>query len=203
MSTIKLTYFNMKGRAEMSRLVMAAAGRSFEDCRYKEGEWAASGKAKTPFGQCPVLTVDGKDYSQSMAIATYLARECGLYGKTNLECLAIDQYVQLCQDLLGCAVKAFLCKDESEKAELWTQFKETHAPKYMAWFERAINDNNTGFLVGSSLTLADIALYDIACGGLADMGKMCSLDTFPKVKATCDRVAANPGISAWNTAQAK
>ena len=39
MADMKLTYFDMKGRAELVRLVFAAAGRKFEDVRYKQGEW--------------------------------------------------------------------------------------------------------------------------------------------------------------------
>merc|ERR1719422_1475289 len=103
---LKISYFNFTGRAEISRLVCAAAGRDFEDHRYKEGEWAESARDKTPFGQCPVLTVDGKQYGQSLAICTYLARECGLYGSSNLDGLEIDQYMQLLGDLINCCVKA-------------------------------------------------------------------------------------------------
>ena len=38
------------------------------------------------------------------------------------------------------------------QAELWKEFKETHAPKYMTWFEKAVDENKTGFLVGSSVS---------------------------------------------------
>ena len=36
----KLTYFNAKGRAEMTRLLFAAKGVEFEDCRLNSEEWA-------------------------------------------------------------------------------------------------------------------------------------------------------------------
>jgi glutathione S-transferase len=39
MATYKLTYFNGKGRAEISRLVFAAAGKSYEDKRITSADW--------------------------------------------------------------------------------------------------------------------------------------------------------------------
>jgi hypothetical protein len=36
---IKLTYFNLKGRAEPARLILAYAGVDFDDCRVTSEEW--------------------------------------------------------------------------------------------------------------------------------------------------------------------
>lgn len=37
---IKLIYFNSKGRAELSRLILAQAGVKYEDKRIDKEEWA-------------------------------------------------------------------------------------------------------------------------------------------------------------------
>ncbi len=39
MPSYKLDYFNMKGRAELARLILAYAGIEFEDVRYERDEW--------------------------------------------------------------------------------------------------------------------------------------------------------------------
>ncbi|CAF4284080.1 unnamed protein product, partial [Rotaria sp. Silwood2] len=54
MSTYKLYYFNARGRAEVSRLIFAAAGQKYEDIRYERDQWP-SHKSEMPLGQIPVL----------------------------------------------------------------------------------------------------------------------------------------------------
>ena len=183
----------------MSRLVLAAGGKKYEDYRYKDGEWATA-KGETPFGQCPVLEVNGKKYAQTFAIATYLARECGLYGKTNLDGLAIDQYVQLVGDVFMAAVKVRDVED-AKKPEFLKDFKEVQCPKFYAFFEKALSENKSGYMVGDSLSLADIVVYDLITGYIAD--RVASLDNFPKMKALVAKVGENPGIKAYVASKAK
>lgn len=194
--TLKITYFNFKGRAELSRIVCAAAGLEFEDHRYAEGEWESpTGKAATPHGQVPVLTVDGKPYSQSLAIATYLAREGGLYGSSNLDGLAIDQYCQLCKDFLDAAVRAIFEKDAAKKETLMKELKEETVDKYYNLWEKALADNKTGYMVGDKLSLADLCVFDIITGTIEQHMK--PLDGHPSLKALVDRVKDTPKIKEY------
>ena len=41
MPSYKLTYFDARGRAELTRLVFAAAGQSYEDVRIQMQDWPA------------------------------------------------------------------------------------------------------------------------------------------------------------------
>ena len=52
-----------------------------------------------PFGQVPILEVDGKVLSQSITIARYLARQHGLAGKNDWEQAQADMYVDCYADL--------------------------------------------------------------------------------------------------------
>uniref|UniRef100_A0A1I7XEN0 glutathione transferase n=1 Tax=Heterorhabditis bacteriophora TaxID=37862 RepID=A0A1I7XEN0_HETBA len=74
----KLTYFNGRGAAEISRQLFALAGQEYEDVRYERDEWPQH-KDEMPFGQIPVLEVDGKKLAQSYAINRFLARQFGIY----------------------------------------------------------------------------------------------------------------------------
>lgn len=40
MATVKLTYLDFKGRAELLRFILAQAGVDFEDIRIKPDKWA-------------------------------------------------------------------------------------------------------------------------------------------------------------------
>lgn len=52
-----------------------------------------------PFGQVPVLEVDGKKVCQSVAISRYLAKQFGVAGKNDWEALEIDSTVDTIHDL--------------------------------------------------------------------------------------------------------
>ena len=39
MASIKLYYFDFRGRAEVSRMVLALAGKEFEDIRWQREDW--------------------------------------------------------------------------------------------------------------------------------------------------------------------
>ena len=71
----KLYYFNGKGRAELARLIFAAAGQEYEDVRFEGAQWPTH-KANAPFGQLPYLEIhDGSNVvklSQSCAIGKHI-----------------------------------------------------------------------------------------------------------------------------------
>ena len=57
--------------------------------------------AGCPFGQVPILEVDGKVLAQSHTIARYLARQHGLAGKDNWEQALSDMYVDCIYDIMA------------------------------------------------------------------------------------------------------
>merc|ERR1711993_186964 len=81
MSSIKLTYFNGRGRAETIRMCLAVGGIEFDDTRIEQSDWPAI-KESTPWGTLPLIEAEGKKIGQSKACARYAARKAGLLGNT-------------------------------------------------------------------------------------------------------------------------
>ncbi|KAL5019340.1 hypothetical protein ScPMuIL_005062 [Solemya velum] len=100
MPTYKLTYFDGKGRAEVIRMAFAAGVVKYEDVRVRIQDWPTV-KPTMPLGVMPVLEVDGKIVSQTLAILRYVGRECGLYGRTSWEGAEIDCLLDTLNDIWG------------------------------------------------------------------------------------------------------
>ena len=62
-------------------------------------------KPSLPFGQLPVLEVDGDTICQSMAIARYLASECGIAGSSGLVKAQVDEVVDVINDVQNAMVR--------------------------------------------------------------------------------------------------
>jgi len=99
MPELKLIYFNIRGLGELPRLIMHYADVQFEDTRLDREQWMEM-RSRTPFGQVPVLEVDGQQLAQSHAISRYLARQNGMAGKDDWEQALADMYVEHVKDMM-------------------------------------------------------------------------------------------------------
>nr|AFQ35985.1 glutathione S-transferase sigma 3 [Mytilus galloprovincialis] len=195
MPSYKLSYFKGKGRGELARLMFAAAGKEFEDERLAGEEWLAF-KPKTPYGQMPVLTVDGKMINQSGAISRFLARELGLYGKDNMENTRCDVILETINDIATDMIKYFFEKDETKKAEALKTLKENSLPKFLKFLTTVLEGNGNKYLVGSDLTVADIAVFDIL-EWFNDAAFSGVFNDYSAIQNLVDRVKSIPNIKKY------
>jgi len=195
MPTLKYTYFNVKGRGETVRLLLAAGGMKYEDKRVEFGEWPAL-KAKTPWGSLPVMEVDGKPLGQSMTIARYVAREGGFVGKNSFEQAQIEAIVDQVTDMRETLFTAKR-KPEAEQAAAFKDFAEKTVPSILPKLEQvaAANKEKPGVFVGGKMTIADVhffSILEIMMGKMPDV-----LSTYPALKKIYDGVATNPRIAEY------
>ena len=190
---VKLTYFNVRGRGEPARLLLAYGGIKFEDCRLTPAfqdpaEWQKL-KPSTPYRSLPLLDWDGTCIAQSMAVARFIARKVGLAGRNDLEAAQIDEIIDAINDLLNASAKVFFSKDEAEKKKFATET----IPAGLANIEARLVSRGGQFLVGNAFSWADLHVFDF-CSNLPD--KSC-LDKLPKIKSLTERVGQIPNIKCW------
>jgi glutathione S-transferase len=103
---IALTYFESKFYGEPIRMALFVGGIPFDDIRIKgnaEGyaqvaEMRASGKLE-PFGQVPLLEVDGVSYTQSSALLRWAGSLSNLYPESAAGRLRCDMVEAALQDI--------------------------------------------------------------------------------------------------------
>jgi len=194
--TYKLYYFDARGAAEVSRLLFAQAGVTFEDARQKD--WPAL-KAEMPYGQMPVLEIDGEKFAESKAIDRFLARSFNLYGSGSaIDALRIDMICEAFVDIVASLGVIRRAKEE-EKKEKFAAFFKNDLPKWLGNLTDVLKKNNGGktFFVGDTVSLADIHAFSTLWTLTQHEGQSNALDNFPEVKALFARVAALPNIAKW------
>eukprot|EP00091_Calanus_sinicus_P010593 TRINITY_DN2451_c0_g1_i2.p1 TRINITY_DN2451_c0_g1~~TRINITY_DN2451_c0_g1_i2.p1 ORF type:complete len:253 (-),score=137.47 TRINITY_DN2451_c0_g1_i2:77-736(-) len=199
MSGIKLTYFNLKGRAELARLILAQAEVEYEDCRIEKEEWAELKKG-LPLGQLPVLEVEGQTIGQSMTIARYLARRFGLAGKADIDAAEADQAVDALNDLMNNVLPIRKETDEEKKAELKKKLQMETMPSWMKMMEGLLTSKGGNYFAGNQLTWADIAIYHSSDMMKRMLGEP-NMEECPNMKKLMETVNSLPNIKKWEEAR--
>ncbi|XP_052071735.1 glutathione S-transferase-like [Mytilus californianus] len=149
-----------------------------------------------PLGQVPVLTVGGTQIPQSGAIIRYLAREFGLYGKNNMENTMVDVIIETLDGVRSEFIKWVKEEDDVKKAEIINKMKEVIFPRFIAFVEKILSDNRGQFLVGSEVTLADVAVFDLI-SRISNMWSQELMNMSTVLKAHCEKIASIPSIKLW------
>jgi len=200
MPAYKLTYFNIRGKGEIIRLLFAVAGVDYEDERIDRDDWAnQKAKVNMPFGQLPLLTVEGHTYCQSISIARYLAEKFGLAGGSDIEKLRSDMLVHCTEDMVMAFLASWKEQDPEKKAQLAKKFTTEQLPVFYGNFEKLLKENKggDGFFVGDSLTVADLTFYHYVSNLSSDQELKDVLKAHPKLHGLVERVDKHPKVAAW------
>ena len=183
---MKLTYFNVRGLAETSRIFLAIGGEEYEDFRYplevvdmtkhemvkKEFDQdKLEGKLVSSLNKVPFLDVEGVIIPQSKAIERYLARRFNLMGDTDLQSAQIDSICECVRDFKDMYQKV-RAKPEDEKSDAMNEWFTMTLVERLELLENLLGSCccNTstcepteklgcGYSVGDRISLADVVLY--------------------------------------------
>uniref|UniRef100_F1L9T7 Glutathione S-transferase 1 n=1 Tax=Ascaris suum TaxID=6253 RepID=F1L9T7_ASCSU len=191
----KLIYFNGRGRAETIRLLFAQAQVKYEDVRIEKDQWPTL-KESMPFGQLPVLEMDGKRLAQSHAIEKFLARMFGLNGGDDWEAAKIDELILGLEDLFQKIVPWFKEQDEAKKIEIFKKLFDDEVTPFFRRYEQFLEKNGTGFFVGHDLSLADLAVFNML--SFFDSKLMPGhLKKYPHLDKFVHKIGELPNIKEW------
>lgn len=207
--SIKLTYFNIEGAAEPVRLALKLSGTEFEDDRIGFAQWGEM-KAKMPYGQLPIMTVDdGKVMTQSAAMVRHVGSKFSttLYPIDKL--YEIEEAIGMVEDLkrawMPCLYvsmrpenfgypSGYPKTDEGKETikTMRSKFVAEELPKYLGYFEGMLKDNKW-LVEGDEPTIADCfavpALRAYTMGHIDNVSTDC-LNTHPKVVAYVEKFCA-------------
>lgn len=190
MADFKLTYFNVCGRAELTRLIFAKSGTAFEDDRIEFADWPAK-KGTMRMGQVPVLNYKGQELIQSLTIARFVARKCDLAGKTEIDEFLADQFVTtLWSDILNKLIEIFFEKDAAAKA---AKIEARREPTNQGLAALATLVKGP-FILGDVLSYADLALLDFETWIPRTIP---DIKLPEKLKAVILKVEADPQVAAY------
>jgi len=201
---LKLIYGNMPfWRAEVSRLALYLGGIEFEDMR---PTWPSLKELKEigylPFGQVPVLEVDGKVIAQTGAIARFCGKQAGLYPRyDDFAAAKIDEVIDAATDITNRVGPSMREKDPETRAALRQTLARDTLPQWLGYLEALLSGNgNTGYFVGHSMTIADLAIWRLVGwlrGGILDGIPKDLVDPFPLLDAHYQAIDNHPGVRGW------
>ena len=126
-----------------------------------------------------------------------MAKKFKLAGTNDLEQVQVDMYVDQTNDLLNEMIRALTEKDETKKAELNAKLQNELAADNFKIFVAKLNQTNSGYLVGKSLTFADLFVMHITELLSRDEKIKQSLDNFQELKKHYEKIRAIPNIEKW------
>ncbi|WP_430473477.1 glutathione S-transferase family protein [Thalassospira lucentensis] len=192
-----LNDYLLSGNGYKIRLLLSMMGQPFE---YIERD-IMKGETRTPEyiakinpnGKIPALVLDdGRVLAESNAILTYLAEDTNFIPVDRFEraemmgWLFFEQYDH--EPNIAVLISWHAFKGLPENADIFVPMKEAAGKRALDLMEKRLSGHN--WLVGESLTIADISLY--AYTHRAELGKI-SLQPYPGIRAWLDRFSALPG----------
>jgi glutathione S-transferase len=206
---------SIQGRGEFVRLALEHAGSDYVDVARRPGGMATLERfledrsTKQPPFAPPFLKAGKLVIGQTANILLYLGPRLGLAPQAEAGRLWVHQLQLTIADWLvevhdtHHPISAGLYYEEQkrEAKRRAADFVTERLPKFLGYFEEVLSSNpaRSGWLAGSSITCADLSLFQMVAGlryafprAMAKRERRC-----PRVVALHERVAARPRIAAY------
>jgi len=201
---IRLVYFPVRAKAECARMCLAYARIPWVDesvQSYYGSTWPDA-KAKAPFGQLPLMVVDGAEIAQVPAIVHFIASQVnavkpGFVPADPLDAARCDSVFFAAEELAGINPIVNVFRGETwdaKKAEFFSTF-----PPKLKNLDRVLGDGP--FFCGAILTYADLNVWHYLDN--VRTVEPTALDEYHTVLGFMSAVAALPGVQEYLASRPK
>ena len=200
MPQLKLSYFDFHGgRAEPVRLALAIGGIAFEDHRFAFTDFAEVRKT-SPFGQVPLLHVDGVAVTQSDAMLRYAGKLAGLYPTDAYQALLCDEVTYVVEEAGAAMGPTFRMTGEEQKAARLALVNGS-MPVYLAWLQSQLQGRGGEYFSDNRLTVADMKVFidvrGLNSGRWDHIPKDLVEKVAPALNDHMNRIAQTPSVMAY------
>ena len=200
---LRLIYFDFPfWRAETSRLALHLGGVPFEDLRPTGPEFRAlKASGALPYGQLPVLEVDGHVVAQTAAIARFCGKLGGFYPTSEVDAARVDEMIATVEQTTALLNPTMRLGDPARTQAAREALVEDALPRWLQMMEARLETFEGGdWAVGGAMTIADLAIWRMV--GWFSEGKLDHIptdlvDRFPRLLGIYRRVRADPRVEAW------
>jgi glutathione S-transferase len=171
---MKLVYFNLKGLAESSRILLAINNEKYDDYRYNFSVIDASKhqynkpefdndkndkKLLKSMNKLPYLEIDGEIICQSKSIERFLARRFNMMGDNEIQISKIDSICESVRDMKDTYQNVRNTQQEKKEEAMNIWFNDT-LPERLALLSNLFDEEGQ-YCINNKLSLADIVLFSL------------------------------------------
>lgn len=160
-----LFYFEGRGKADQIRWMLAAADLTFTHKVVSSRDYFLKmAERQLPFGQIPLLLIDGHEIVQSQAAIRYIARKSNLCGASPEDELKCDMIVEAVNDvLIFCIKEPFEKLKSSEEYANYIELMRTKWDFAASRFEGILRiSGRAKHIACDQLTYADVLVAHAA-----------------------------------------
>jgi glutathione S-transferase len=194
MVKLELVYFPVRARTEVACMCLRYGGvpytcKSVAEC-YGQG-WGPAVKEQTPWGQVPIMFVDGKPLAQSGSIARYVASMCGVAPADAFEAAKCDAIFEATQDCAWLDPVVNMCTGDKFAEKMAAV--AASMPAVLGRFSSHLTEGP--FFLGNKPFYCDFAVYHI-CSHV-QLLDAALLEPHANLKAHMTAVEGLPGVKEY------
>ena len=193
---VRLHYWPKRGRAEQIRVLLNELDQPYEDV-HLDGESFRELRARRPrvlwFGSIPMLEDGPVRLVQGPVILSYLARKHGIAPAALGDAARADAIAWGAEDL---RIAYFDVWRDDTAALQQSLVRGPWSDRFLPGFDDLLEQSGTGFFVGSTLTHADIAVWDIL-DSMISWVTGATLEGWPRLAEFYAAIKSRPRIGAY------